>query len=43
LIPPDYRSTSREEIELWDNWPIMMLFFALLTIEWVVRKLNGLP
>lgn len=43
LVPPEYRSISREEIELWDNWPILIGFFALLTIEWVVRKLNGLP
>ncbi len=43
LIPPEYRSKKREEIELWDNWPILLLFFALLTIEWIVRKLNGLP
>lgn len=43
LVPPEYRSVSREEIELWDNWPILMMFFVLLTIEWVVRKLNGLP
>jgi hypothetical protein len=43
LVPPEYRSVSREEIELWDNWPILACFFALLTIEWVVRKLNGLP
>jgi hypothetical protein len=43
LVPPEYRSKRREEIELWDNWPILILFFALLTIEWVVRKLNGLP
>lgn len=43
LIPPEYRSARREEIELWDNWPILLAFFALLTVEWVVRKLNGLP
>jgi hypothetical protein len=43
LVPPEYRSVSREEIELWDNWPILICFFALLTIEWVVRKVNGLP
>ena len=43
LIPPQYRSAKREEIELWDNWPILLMFFVLLTVEWVVRKLNGLP
>ncbi|MCA9072795.1 MAG: hypothetical protein KDA84_27920, partial [Planctomycetaceae bacterium] len=43
LIPPEYRSARREEFELWDNWPVMLIFFGLLTLEWVVRKLSGLP
>lgn len=43
LIPPEYRSARREEVELWDNWPIMLIFFGLLTLEWVIRKLSGLP
>ncbi len=43
LVPPEFRTKNREEIELWDNWPILLLFFGLLTVEWVVRKLNGLP
>ncbi|MBD3673781.1 MAG: VWA domain-containing protein [Planctomycetaceae bacterium] len=33
----------REEVELWDRWWLMLLVFALLTVEWVTRKLNGLP
>ena len=33
----------RREIALWDHWLVMLLFFGLLTSEWVVRKLNGLP
>ena len=39
-------SESREdnpETRIWDHWLMMVLFFALLTTEWVVRKLNGLP
>jgi len=33
----------REEVELWDRWWLMLLVFALMTTEWVNRKLNGLP
>jgi hypothetical protein len=43
LTPPEFRSVEREEHELWDSWPMLLLFFALLTAEWLVRKLNGLP
>lgn len=32
-----------QEITAWDHWLLMLLFFALLTTEWVIRKLNGLP
>lgn len=33
----------REEVELWDQWWLMVLVFGLMTTEWVTRKLNGLP
>ena len=33
----------REETVLWDTWGVIVLFFGLMTVEWVVRKLNGLP
>ena len=33
----------RQELTLWDHWLTMLAFFALLTAEWVIRKLNGLP
>ncbi len=37
-------STSlRTERSLWDSWPLLLLLFALLTTEWVLRKINGLP
>ncbi len=35
--------SSREEIPLWDHWLVLALSFGLLTTEWVLRKLNGLP
>jgi hypothetical protein len=35
--------TQHPEIPLWDHWAILIIFFALMTTEWFVRKLNGLP
>lgn len=43
LKPPDESSESREETTLWDHWLFLVLFFSLLTAEWVTRKLHGLP
>jgi hypothetical protein len=28
---------------LWNHWLVMLAVFALLTTEWTLRKLNGLP
>lgn len=35
--------TQYEEVSLWDRWPWLVLLFAFMTCEWVLRKLNGLP
>ncbi len=43
LQNPDVSTTIRREIGIWDHWLVMLLFFALMTAEWVIRKLNGLP
>ncbi len=40
---PEFTAQDREETELWDHWLILLVFFGLLTSEWVVRKVNGLP
>jgi hypothetical protein len=40
---PTLTSAVGSETELWDHWAVMLLFFGLLTAEWVLRKLNGLP
>ena len=34
---------TRDESTLWDHWLVLLAFFALLTVEWTIRKLNGLP
>lgn len=33
----------REEIPVWNHWPILVLFCIVGTSEWVLRKINGLP
>lgn len=43
LNPEVANQTQLESRSLWDTWPTMLLFFALLTCEWVIRKINGLP
>ncbi|MGJ8725934.1 MAG: hypothetical protein ACSHYB_15375 [Roseibacillus sp.] len=38
--------TEREELRetsLWSQWPVLVLFFGLLTVEWVLRRGAGLP
>jgi hypothetical protein len=34
--------TTVTRATLWDNWPFVIVFVLLLTVEWVVRKTNGL-
>ena len=32
-----------QEVTAWDHWGLMLLFFVLLSAEWIIRKRNGLP
>jgi hypothetical protein len=32
---------SPTEHKVWDNWPFLLLFTTLLTLEWWIRKRNG--
>jgi hypothetical protein len=43
LKPEEYVEARLSEHTLWDHWSTLLVFFALLTTEWVTRKLNGLP
>jgi hypothetical protein len=38
-IVPDY--TTQREVRLWDSWPFLLIFAALLTLEWFIRKRHG--
>lgn len=31
------------ETPLWNHWSMLMVFFGLMTLEWIIRKLAGLP
>ena len=43
IRPPESRMQQLQETTLFDHWLTLLVFFGLLTTEWVVRKLNGLP
>lgn len=34
--------TRQSQVNLWDNWPALLLFVVLMTIEWILRKRRGL-
>ena len=34
-------SLSLSEYKVWDNWPFLLIFTALLTMEWWLRKRHG--
>lgn len=44
LVSPEVESKNLvDERTIWDHWMLLVLFFILLTAEWVIRKTNGLP
>jgi uncharacterized membrane protein len=34
--------TKYTQVNLWDNWPILLMFVLLLSVEWFLRKRKGL-
>jgi hypothetical protein len=42
-IDPDQivESVVQKQVRLWDNWPFLVLFVTVLTLEWWLRKRNG--
>ena len=33
---------SETETEIWDRWPLLLLFIVPLGLEWLIRKRSGL-
>jgi uncharacterized membrane protein len=33
---------SQEERRLWDNWPMLLIFVGLISLEWVIRRKSGM-
>ena len=47
-LPDEIERTTRDaalfgDVLLWDHWTVLAIFFVLMTVEWVIRKVNGLP
>ena len=42
LGPPSVTTRRRQELRLWDSWPVLMLIVVLAGTEWLLRKRNGL-
>jgi hypothetical protein len=47
-LPREFRpfesvTTLPQEQPLWDRWPTFLLLIGLMAVEWVVRRVNGLP
>lgn len=39
---PKERLRENRNVPLWDKWPLLLLFFTLLTTEWGLRRKSGL-
>jgi len=40
--PPDLEVETERKFTYWDTWPLLLLFVALLSVEWFLRKHWGL-
>ena len=35
--------SEHKQVTIWNHWIVLAILLALLSTEWVLRKLNGLP
>jgi len=42
LRPLKWTTVSTRDVQLWNHWLLLILFCILVTVEWVLRKLEGL-
>jgi len=40
---PQVVSSQETETKLWSHWLVFVLFLLLMTSEWIIRRMNGLP
>jgi len=43
LAPTSDQASRPTEHTLWQSWAMLLIVLLLLTLEWVARKLAGLP
>lgn len=43
LAPETAESSDYVETTLWDHWSVLLIFGSLLTAEWIIRRVSGLP
>ena len=44
LVVGTSRQQARvEDMLIWNHWAVLVGFFVLMTAEWVIRKVHGLP
>ena len=43
LAPETAESRDYVETTLWDHWSVLLIFGSLLTAEWIIRRVSGLP
>ncbi|MEC7556474.1 MAG: hypothetical protein VX311_03805 [Planctomycetota bacterium] len=43
VVGTSQRQARVEDMLIWNHWAVLVGFFVLMTAEWVIRKVHGLP